>query len=276
MKNVFEKAAQAEKKRTDKMFSKHEFKTDMIKQKKVDEFIETGKLTELPLSSILDDNTFQIRAEEVSADKLAEMAESIKKQGQIFPAFARPKDGKFQLIAGFTRRRACQQAGVKLLKAIVKDVDDDTALIIAEVENMKRNELTFIDIYTHIKKLSEKFDTKHISERLGKDIRTIQFYLQIGENERLVKLVQKGITTFKEAIKLIRLEEKELNKALTKLESLTDKKEIKEVTKKITSGPVYISKAKDKIKINLSGTFKNKEEIIASLKEALKTLEAIK
>jgi ParB/RepB/Spo0J family partition protein len=273
-KSIFDKAAEHDRKNVDKQFKKHEGISNLVKQQVRDEFVHSGQIVDIPLTQILDDHSLQIRTEEVSDERISEMAASLKKYGQFLPGFARPKDGKYQIIAGFTRLKALKKAGIKFFKAIINDADDDKAWIIAEAENMEKNEFTFIDTFYHIKRLSDKgFDPKAIADRLNKDVRTVQLHLQVGEIPRLVKLIHNGNTSFKQAIKFIRLPEQELNKLLTKLETLTDKKAAAEVKKKTSAQSLTVNKAKNKIKINIVGLYTEKAKIIAELKSITKKLE---
>lgn len=87
-------------------------------------------------------------------DRLDELAESIRQHGLIEPVVVRPhpenwqaKDGApiFELIAGERRWRAAQQAGLETIPAMVRDVDDATAIQLAVVENLQRADLDPIE-----------------------------------------------------------------------------------------------------------------------------------
>ncbi len=72
---------------------------------------------------------------------IAELAQSIKERGLLQPIVVRDMDGYFQIIAGERRWRAAQVAQIHQVPVIVRDFDDRTALEIALVENIQREQL---------------------------------------------------------------------------------------------------------------------------------------
>jgi ParB family chromosome partitioning protein len=88
-----------------------------------------GNLRELPLSQIKP-NPFQPRTH-FEPESLQELSESIKASGLLQPVVVRPKDGRYELIAGERRLRAVQELGWRQIPAVVKEVDDRTLLTLA-------------------------------------------------------------------------------------------------------------------------------------------------
>jgi hypothetical protein len=77
---------------------------------------------------------------------LEELAQSIKAQGVMQPIVVRPiGDGRFEIIAGERRWRASQQAGQETIPAMVRDVPDETAIAMALIENIQREDLNPIE-----------------------------------------------------------------------------------------------------------------------------------
>src|SRR5439155_6581399 len=75
----------------------------------------------------------------MDAASLAELADSIREQGVMQPILVRPVDGgRFEIIAGERRWRAAEQAGLSEIPALVRTVADNTALVLALVENIQR------------------------------------------------------------------------------------------------------------------------------------------
>jgi ParB family transcriptional regulator, chromosome partitioning protein len=74
-------------------------------------------------------------------DTIDELAESIKSLGLLQPILVRDMDGYFQIIAGERRWRAAQRAHLHQVPVIIKEFDDRTALEIALVENIQREQL---------------------------------------------------------------------------------------------------------------------------------------
>jgi len=248
-------------------FSKHEH---MLKTK--EEFLKGGELIELAASDILDDSTFQIRSEKVSTEDFENLKASLKANGQQVPVLVRKKDGKYQLIAGFNRYKALKELKKPII-AIYKEVADEEAFIIAEIENLQRNDLSFTDMYNYINKLQNSgFSYSQIAERLNKSRRLILYYQQIGEAPALVSLVKKQVISFKEAIALTKMPEAQRKTKILKLEkiNITDgaaKKRGKAITTKIKE--LTIDKKKNRIKITLAGTVSGKDKLVKRLQEII-------
>ena len=70
------------------------------------------------------------------------MVKSIKEYGVILPVIVRPKeDGTYEMISGHRRKRACELAGVKQIRCIVKNLTDDEATILMVDSNIQREEI---------------------------------------------------------------------------------------------------------------------------------------
>ena len=98
------------------------------------------KIIELPIAEL---HTPQIHPFKVTNDeKMQEMAESIKKYGVMTPAIVRPLEtGGYELISGNRRKYAAELAGLETLPAIVRDLDDDAAIILMVDANLQREEM---------------------------------------------------------------------------------------------------------------------------------------
>ena len=111
------------------------FSTEESRQ---DEQLE--KIQEIPLSELhpFKDHPFKVKDD----DAMIETADSIKKDGVLVPAIARPlPDGGYELVAGHRRRRASELAGKETMPVIVRDLDDDAATIIMVDSNLQRENL---------------------------------------------------------------------------------------------------------------------------------------
>ncbi|HLL21432.1 MAG TPA: ParB/RepB/Spo0J family partition protein, partial [Kofleriaceae bacterium] len=72
---------------------------------------------------------------------LEELAASVREHGVLQPILVRPRpEGRFQLIAGERRWRASHLAGLTEVPAMIEEIDDDTALEIAIIENLQRED----------------------------------------------------------------------------------------------------------------------------------------
>lgn len=98
------------------------------------------KIVHLPLSEL---HTPKIHPFKVRDDEaMQEMAESIKRYGVMTPGIARPlPEGGYELIAGNRRKRASEIAGVDTLPVIVRELDDDAAIILMVDSNLQRETL---------------------------------------------------------------------------------------------------------------------------------------
>ena len=99
-------------------------------------------------------------------DALAELAESIRARGVIQPIIVRPRDGRFQIVAGERRWRAAQKARLHEVPAIVRDFDDAETLEVALIENIQRRDLNAIEEAQGYRRLVEEYG--HTQEELGK------------------------------------------------------------------------------------------------------------
>src|ERR1700739_2035348 len=78
-------------------------------------------------------------------EALAELAQSIQANGIIQPLVLRPVGSRFQPLAGERRWRAAQRAGLTRVPAVMREVDDESALEITLVENIQREDLNPIE-----------------------------------------------------------------------------------------------------------------------------------
>jgi len=93
---------------------------------------------------------------------LAELALSIKEQGVMQPILVRPVDGgRFEIVAGERRWRAAQQAGLREVPALVRNIPDQSALAVALIENIQREDLNPLEEAKGLQRLIEEFGLTH-------------------------------------------------------------------------------------------------------------------
>src|SRR5256886_6335145 len=92
---------------------------------------------------------------------LAELDQSIRTQGLLQPVVVRPVAGGYELIAGERRWRAAQMAGLAQIPAVVREVPDDAALVMALIENIQREDLNPIEEAAGVQRLIEEFRMTH-------------------------------------------------------------------------------------------------------------------
>ena len=123
----------------------------------------------MPLSQ-LTPGKFQPR-KNFNQDSLKELAESIKAQGIIQPILVRmTSNNQYEIIAGERRWQAAKIAKLDEVPVVVKDISDSTALAMALIENIQREDLNVIEEARGIKRLIDEFNITHeaAAEAVGK------------------------------------------------------------------------------------------------------------
>lgn len=111
------------------------FKTDEERQADTQERVQS-----LPLDKLepFPNHPFKV----IDDDKMLDTVESIKERGVLVPILVRPKnDGNFEIVSGHRRHHASQLAGLTEIPAIVREMDDDTAILLMVDSNLQREEL---------------------------------------------------------------------------------------------------------------------------------------
>ena len=99
-------------------------------------------------------------------DALAELTDSIEKNGILQPILVRPKDGGYEIVAGERRYQAAKRAGLTEVPVLVRDVTDEEILQLALIENLQRSDLNPIEEAQGYRTLIESKDLTQ--EELGK------------------------------------------------------------------------------------------------------------
>ncbi len=134
---------------------------------------------DLPVASIRP-NRYQPRRE-FAAEELGELQASMKASGLLQPVTVRPVGDRFELIAGERRLRAAANLGWERIPAVVKAIDDRTALTLALVENLQRADLNPLEEAEGYQRLIEEFGLtqQQVAEVVGKDRSTVANILRI-------------------------------------------------------------------------------------------------
>lgn len=128
-----------------------------------------GKLKELPVE-FLQRGKYQPRRD-MHQEALEELAESIKSQGVMQPIVVRPiGENRYEIIAGERRWRATQIAGLDKIPAVIRDVPDETAIAMALIENIQREDLNPMEEALALKRLQDEFELTHqeVADTVGK------------------------------------------------------------------------------------------------------------
>ena len=138
-----------------------------------------AEMTEINLSAIIPNPT-QPRTE-FDEEALEELAESIRQLGLIQPITVKRSGDKYIIISGERRWRAANKAGLEVVPAYIREVDDTTLHAMALVENIQREDLNAIEISLGMQRLIEECDLTQeaLAERLGKKRSTVANYLRL-------------------------------------------------------------------------------------------------
>lgn len=182
----------------------------------------TGSLATIPIASI-QPNPYQPRRD-FSQEKIEELAQSIKTHGLLQPVIVRRSGKSYQLVVGERRLIACRSLGWLTITATVKELGDSAMAAIALIENLQRENLSFIEEALGYARLLQefKFTQEALAQRLGKS------QSAIANKLRLLKLTEKvrqeiagGNLTERHARALLRLPAEE--QQLKVIEEITRK-----------------------------------------------------
>ncbi|NIO12628.1 MAG: ParB/RepB/Spo0J family partition protein [Xanthomonadales bacterium] len=138
-----------------------------------------GEVRRIPLHRV-ELNPRQPRLE-IDADKLDQLADSIRSSGVIQPILVRPAESGYELVVGERRVRAARRAGLETVPAIVRDVPDEKMLELALVENIQRADLNPIEKARAIRQMIAELDLtqEEAGRRLGLDRSTVANALRL-------------------------------------------------------------------------------------------------
>ena len=148
----------------DDLFSTDESRTEADKE----------RIQDIPIAEIDDfpNHPFHVDID----DAMREMAESVKRFGVLSPAVARQKEnGRYELISGHRRKKACELAGIDKMPVIVRNMDRDEAIIFMVDSNLQRERLLPSE-----KAFSYKMRLEAMKRKAGRP--TLNNYSPVGNN----------------------------------------------------------------------------------------------
>lgn len=188
-------------------------------------------------------------------EALKELAESIKTYGLIQPITVRPiANGKYQLISGERRLRACKLAGLQEIPTYVRTVDDMQSIQMALVENIQREDLNALEIALSYQRLLDEFGftQDEVSDKVGKNRSTITNYVRLLKLSLPAQIaVRDNVISMGHARALVAVEDEKLQEKLLKqvVDGGLSVRQTETLVKKHTS---EFKTVKTKIKITLS------------------------
>ena len=213
------------------------------------------KIQILPLTELhpFRNHPFQVRDD----DEMDKMVDSIKEYGVMTPAIVRPrKDGGYEIVAGHRRCHASQRAGVETMPCIVRDMDDDTAIILMVDSNCQREHIlpsekakAYEMKLAAIKRQGQRCDltsgqvvqklsVQEVADGSGEGYKTVQRFIRLNKlTPELMKMVDDGKLKTTPAVELSYLTPEEQEDFLSYMESegctpsLSQAQKLKEASK---------------------------------------------
>ena len=200
---------------------------------------EKERIQEIPITEIdgFPEHPFHVDMD----DAMSEMVESIKRFGVLSPAVARQKeDGRYELISGHRRKKACELAGIEEMPVIVRNMDRDEAIIFMVDSNLQRERLlpsekafsykmkldamkrkqgerTDLTSAPMVQKLTSR---ELLAEKSGDSHEQVRRYIRLTElTPDLLKMVDEGKIAFRPAVELSYLSKEEQASLLMTMES---------------------------------------------------------
>ena len=187
------------------------------------------RITDIPLELIDDfpNHPFKVRMD----DDMQQLVESIRERGIITPVILRKKeeDGRYEIVSGHRRKKACEIAGLKMIKAEVREMTRDEAIIMMVDSNLQRSEIlpsekafSYKMRLEAMKRQGERTDLTSnpvgrkletagmIGEVAGDSTTQVRRYIRLTElDERILDMVDEGKIGLRPAVELSYLTPKE-------------------------------------------------------------------
>ena len=152
-------------------------------------------------------------------ETINELAASIREHGVLQPILVRPSADAYEIIAGERRWRASKIAGKETIPAIVERFDDATALEIALIENLQREDLSPLDEAVIYKKMTGElgYSIRQLAGKLGKDKGYVENRLRLANAPEDVRdMVSQRYDTLSAAYELMKIDNVRRRKSLAK------------------------------------------------------------
>ena len=218
---------------------------------------------------------------------ISELADSIAQHGLIQPIVVRPTtDGRYSIIAGERRWRACRLAGLNEVPVIVKDADEQTLMEIALIENLQREDLNAVEEALGYRSLIDGYGLTQdeVAKRMGKSRSAVTNALRLlSLNETELEALRRGTISAGHARALLSCEDNEIRSkmllaaadgaSVRELEKMSAvaKKAKKSKTKENTEKPTFYSEVELSLKnelhrkVNITSNGKGKGTITVEI-----------
>jgi ParB/RepB/Spo0J family partition protein len=169
-------------------------------------------------------------------EALDELTASIREHGVLQPILVRPLGpNTYQIVAGERRWRASKQAGLETIPALIEEIDDDTALEIAIIENLQREDLTPLDEAAMFDRMVHQhgYSIRKLADKLGKDKGYLENRLRLADAPPEIR-------------ELVSLRKDSLSHAY-ELMKVEDPKKRRRLAAQVARGELTLIKLRDKI-----------------------------
>jgi len=191
-----------------------------------DEYIKSKEeektVIQIPINRVKP-NPYQPRRS-FDAESIAELASSIKKYGVLQPITVRQlTEGVYELIAGERRLRACLMAGLLKVPAIVTNFSDNDSAVVALIENIQRENLSFMEEAEAFRNLlhNHGYTQEELARQIGKTQSAVANKVRLLKLPAVVReIVKDNCLTERHARALLRLDS--CDRQLKALEKITD------------------------------------------------------
>ena len=158
------------------------------------------RVQEIPLDQLqpFKNHPYKVRDDQ----RMLDTVDSIREYGVLVPAIARPDpEGGYELISGHRRKRGCEMAGLQTMPVIIRNLDDDAAVLVMVDSNIQREELLPSERAFAYKMKLEAL--KHQGARM--DLTSCQVGTKLRADEKLAESVNESARTVQRFIRLTEL-----------------------------------------------------------------------
>lgn len=175
---------------------------------------------QVPIVELKESKTNPRRA--FGEEGMKELVASVERHGVLVPLLVRPKNGKYEILAGARRYRAAKKAKLGTLLVRIHDVDDAAALEIMVIENLQREDVHEIEEAEGYRQLIDKhqYDVDKVAAKIGKSISYVYQRLKLAELvEGAKQAFLAGEITAGHAIHIARLQPADQVRAIAHIKS---------------------------------------------------------
>jgi ParB family chromosome partitioning protein len=249
--------------------------------------VEGPRIRMVPIEKI-DPNPQQARSE---LGDIKELMASIKQKGILEPIIVRPRDDRYEIIAGERRFIASKRLGLKEMPCIEKHVEDNEAMEIALIENLQRKDLDPFEEADGLQALADMYGYSHqdIAKKIGKARSTITEVINLSKISKEIRKLcyENNITSRTTLIEISKLKDKEHMEELIRIIQERDLKreDTRDLSKRMMGKAKrakmfvynYRPKGADyRMRLEFKHQEISKEDIIQILEEIIKSLKSTK